>query len=891
MPVDEIDAVRADGGLVRIRPVTLSDRDEIDALDERVSDRAIYLRFFTVNRHTARLYLDRLLRPASDKHAALIATVDGVAVAIAGYERLGADQAELALLVDDAHQHEGIGTLLVEHLAAVARREGLHRFIAEVLTANAGMIRLLRGLGLAIEHEVDFNVIRFTLDLDLDETAVAAIDLRDQRSAVASLRPVLAPRSIAVIGASVRAHSVGHEVLANIQAGGFAGELAVVNPHHDEVRGVRSAPTVADLPFVPELAIVAVPAAAVLDVVDQCGIGGVKGVLLLSAGFGETGAAGRAREKAVIRLVRRHGMRMVGPNCLGLINTDPHVRLDATFAPISPVTGSLALVSQSGALGIAVLTAAQRCGIGVAQFVSVGNKADISGNDLMLAWEHDDRVSVIALYLESFGNPRKFARIAQRISRRKPIIAIKAGRSSAGARAGQSHTAAAATSDVVVDALFTEAGVIRVNTMEDMLDAVRVLDQPRLTGPRIAIIGNSGGPEILAADAAASAGLTVVELDEPTRAALAAAAPSAASYQNPVDLGAGVQPDVVTAAVRVLLAAADVDVVLGVFTETLVADPVAIMRGMADAAAASDKLVVATQVGGNASSVAVPNSGGRSIPIFQFPERAAAAIGVALEYGVMAAAPLDPVLPPAGSSAPDTEQLLRSRLDESVSWLDPTDTATVLGRYGIPTVPQQVVADATEAICAAVNLGYPIALKTADAGVHKTDIGGVRLDIRDADELVEACEEISAAVGATGDLLLQSMAPPGLELIVGALQDDQFGPVVMVGFGGTLADVITDRQFRLAPLTRTRAEAMVTSLRARRLLNGFRGSEAVSRAAIVDLLVKLAALAADLPQVAELDLNPVICHGDKLVVVDARIRIAEPSARTDPMARQLRVRA
>ena len=513
MPSNDIDAVRADGGLVHIRPVREGDRKALLALNERASDQSIFYRFFTLSRHAADDYVERLLRPASVEHQALVALVDDELVGVAAFERLSRTSAEIALLVDDNDQHEGIGTLLIEHLASIARRHRIQRFVAEVLAENAAMIRVIRNLGFATESRLEYGVVRLTFDLEASARVVAAIDDRERVADAASLRPLLAPQSVAVIGASARPKSVGHEVLRNILASGFTGTVNAVNPKHDTVLGIHTVASAHDLPVAPDLAVVAVPAASVLDVVHECGECGARGIVLLSSGFGETGAAGEAMQHEVVAAARRHGMRVIGPNCLGVINTDPDVSLNATFASVSVNPGHLGLVSQSGALGIAVLLAAKRCGLGVSQFVSVGNKADISGNDLLLAWERDERTSVIALYLESFGNPRKFSRIARRVSRHKPIIAIKAGRSASGQRAGQSHTAAAASSDAVVGAMFAQAGVLRVDTMEEMLDVARVLsDQPLAAGPRLAIVGNSGGPGILAADAAEAAGLTVVEL-------------------------------------------------------------------------------------------------------------------------------------------------------------------------------------------------------------------------------------------------------------------------------------------------------------------------------------------------------------------------------------------
>ena len=882
----EIDAVRADGGLVHIRPIEDGDRAALLALNARASDQSIFYRFFTLSRHAADAYVDRLLRPESDEHKALVALTGDDLVGVVAYERVSSRSAEIALLVDDEQQHSGIGTLLIEHLASYARHCGIHQFVAEVLAENAAMILVVRDLGFDIESHLDRGVLRLTFDLDAGARVIAAIDDRERVADAASLHPLLAPRSVAVIGASIRPQAIGHQVLRNILEGGFTGSVHVVNPKHDEVLGIASVPSPLELPVAPDLAIVVVPAESVVDVVRTCGERGARGVLLLTAGFGETGEAGRAVEREVLAVARRHGMRLIGPNCLGLVNTDPAVRLNATFAPLPMQPGALGLVSQSGALGIAVLAAASRCGLAISQFVSVGNKADVSGNDLLLAWERDERTSVIALYLESFGNPRKFSRIARRVSRTKPIIAIKSGRSPAGQRAGQSHTAAAASSDVVVDAMFRQAGVLRVDTMEQMLDAARVLsDQPLVAGPRVAIIGNSGGPGILAADAAVAAGLTVVELDAATMVDLRRAVPSAASCQNPIDLGAGVQPSQAGQAIRRVLDADGVDTVLTVFTETLIASPDEVMAAVTQAAAASDKAVVATQVGGDERSVPVPGTS-RSVPVFGFPERAAAAIGFAARYAQMRSTPLGDGVRPAGIDVAGSRALVADLLSAGASWLGPEEVARLLIRYGIPVCAQRVVTDFDGAVRAAAELGYPVAVKLARGAVHKTDVGGVRLGITGESELREAFEAVQAA--GTGEILIQPMAAAGTELILGAVQDPQFGPVVMLGAGGVLADLIADRRVRLAPLTAGDADEMIAGLRTVALLDGYRGRPSVSRPAVRELLLRLAALADDLPEVAELDLNPVIGLGDDLLVVDAKVRIAPAQPAPDPILRQLR---
>lgn len=887
-PGDEADALRVDGRLVHIRPLHPDDGQALLDFDARASDRSIYLRFFSVSRHSADGYIERLLRPAAADHLAVGAVVGAAIVGVASFECIEPNVAEIALLIDDDSQKVGIGTLLIEHLAARARQRGVIAFQADVLNHNAAMVNVFRSLRLPITIVRAGEVLRISVQLIPSLDSTSAMDARDRNAVEASLRPILAPHSVAVVGAGIKPNTVGHEVLRNIRDAGFTGELYVVNPNHDRVLGMVSYPSVRDLPAAPDLAIVAVPAALVLSVVEACGGRGTRGILLLTAGFGEIGNEGAALQHDVLRAVRRHGMRMIGPNCLGLVNTDPAVRLNATFGPMPMLPGNLGLVSQSGALGIAVLAAAQRCGLRVAQFVSVGNKADVSSNDLLLAWENDPQLAVIALYLESLGNPRKFARIARRVSRTKPIIAIKSGRSSAGRRAGLSHTAAAASSDSVVDTLFAEAGVIRVDGMQDMLDAARVLcDQPLPAGGRLAIVGNSGGPGILAADAAEGGPLTVVELDASTKQLIRAAAPHAASYDNPIDLGAAAQPENLARAVGILLDASEVDMVLTIFTETLVANSSAVMDAVADAARGTRKPVVATQVGAQARSIARPGEHG-AVPVFTFPEPAVRALATVAGYAQIRATSRGEVSRPAGIERDQARSLVADRLARGISWLDASDALEVLTLYGVPMSPQRVVTDVDAAVRAAVDLSYPVAIKVAAGLVHKSDVGGVRLDISSEAELRSAFAEVSAAGPPGCTVLVQPMAATGPELIVGALQDAQFGPVVMLGAGGVLADMIADRQLRLAPVTLSEAQEMIAGLRTAPLLDGYRGRPAVSRKAVAELLTRIALLADEVPEVAELDLNPVLCLGEQVIVVDAKVRLAAATPAPDPFLRELR---
>jgi acyl-CoA synthetase (NDP forming) len=715
--------------------------------------------------------------------------------------------------------------------------------------------------------------------------APAAIEGRERAADAARLRPLLAPRSVAVVGASERAGSVGHQVLCNILEGGFTGTVQAVNPRHASVLGVPSVPSPAELPVAPDLVIIAVPAKHVLDVVRACGVRGARAVLLLSAGFGEAGSEGQQLQDDVLATAREYGMRLVGPNCVGLVNTDPDVCLEATFAVLPMKPGALGLLAQSGAFGIAFLAAAARCGLGVSQFVSVGNKADVSGNDLLLCWEQDPNTRVIGMYLESIGDPRAFARIARRVSRDKPILAVKAGRTTAGQRAGRSHTAAAASSEVAVDALFRASGVLRLGTMQELLDAARVLtEQPLPAGPRVAIIGNSGGPGILAADAATAAGLSVVELDGATQELLRSAVPSAASTQNPVDLGAAVPPEQTEDALRVLLASAQVDAILTVFTEIAVTDTDKVRSAVVSAAEASGKPIVATDVGAPARSVAIPGTS-RSLPVFTFPEPAAAALGVAYRYTQIRAEQPPVIARPARIETAAAHDLVQAALAAGSEWLSPQDVARLLGQYGLPVCPQRAVSSAEGAVLAARELGYPVALKLAGGVLHKTDVGGVRLGIAGPAALRRAFAELATLVpGPAAEMLVQPMITGGTEIIVGAVRDEHFGPLVMLGAGGVLADLLDDRGFRMAPMSEVDADALIADLRVARLLDGYRGAPAVSRAALRDVIVRVAALAAELPEVAELDLNPVVCRSDGLFVVDARVRVARPGPVTSAIA-------
>lgn len=878
---DDVDSLTADGRVVHIRDLRAADEPAVLALHEHASDRSLYSRYFALDREAAARYVTILLKPVPDRHVlGAFLGPDLVGVGEVALDHDGC--AEFALLVADSAQHAGVGTLLLEHLVAEARGAGIRRLVADVLSTNGAMLDVIRDLGFHPQVRLRDGDVRVEFDLDVDEGVIAAIAAREETAGAASLRPLLAPRSVAVVGAGHRPGTVGHEVLRNLLGAGFTGQVYAVNPNRVSVLGVPCAPSVTDLPTTPDLAVIALPAALVADAVRACGQKGVRAAVLLGAGFSEAGPAGRARQDEVLAIARGYGLRLLGPNCIGVLNSDPEVRMNATFAAVDVRPGQFVMMAQSGAFGAGLLASAATIGFGVGQFASIGNKVDVGGNDLLLAWEHDAAVAVIGGYLESVGDPRRFVRIARRVTRRKPVLLVKSGRSEVGRRAGRSHTAAAASSDVAIDALCRAAGVVRVQTTRELLDAARVLtDQPLPAGRRVAVVGNSGGPEILAADAATAAGLDVCEFDAATAAELATLG---APVQNPIDLGAAVQADVVRGVLDVVTRAQCVDAVLTVFTDVAISDPAALLAAVGAAAASTDKPVVAVRVG-RASSTYRPSPQERPLPVFGFPEEAATALGAACRYAELRDRPTSEPSRPAGLRPALAREIVRTVRLEAREWLSPEETVRLLAAYGVQSCAQAVV-DAKDVTDAAARLSYPLAVKITGDGLHKTDRGGVRLDVADETELVAAAADL-AALG-NGRLLLQPMVRHGTELIIGAVHDPQCGPLVMVGAGGTLTDVVEDRTFGLAPLTAADAADMVDRLRMARLLDGYRGAPVIPRSRVADVLVRVAALVDDVPEIAELDLNPLIGTSAGLQVVDARVRIAEPPRHPDPYVRQLR---
>ncbi|MGE0552641.1 MAG: acetate--CoA ligase family protein [Gemmatimonadales bacterium] len=697
------------------------------------------------------------------------------------------------------------------------------------------------------------------------------------------LDPILRPRSIAVVGASRTPRTVGHEIVASLARCGFTGPIYPVNPKARSICSIPAFPTVAEIPEQVDQAIIVTPAAVVLDVVRDCIERGVKGLVVISAGFREIGADGEARERELTRLVREAGVRMVGPNCMGVLNADPAIAMNGTFFPNLPPVGRAAFVSQSGALGLSVLDYASEYGIGIAQFVSVGNKPDVSGNDLLETWEQDPEIDLILMYIESFGNPRKFLEIATRITRTKPIVAVKSGRSRAGAQAASSHTGALAASDLAVDAMLTQAGVLRASSVEELFDfAIAFSGQPLPKSRRTAVLTNAGGPGILAADALETHGIEVSTLSDQTVTRLAPLFPSYAAIRNPLDMIASATPQGYRAALDALLVDPNVDAVLAIFVPPLGVSQADVSEAIADAALASPgKTIMAVLMGHAGLPQGKAGLRHAGIPAYVFPESAARALGALVRHRERTERPA-PVFPSLDVDRDRVAGLLAACPADTRKLAEP-EALEVLDAYGIPTARARLARTAEEA--AALAADGPVALKVvAPAIVHKSDVGGVELDVSGPEEAAAAFERIrqrvtGAAPSATIDgVLVQPMVAPGRDLIVGATRDPSFGPLIMVGLGGIFVEALGDVAFRMVPLPRDEAGRMVRSLRSAKLFGALRGLPEADLAAVEEVILRIAALMSDHPSIAELDVNPLVVYGDGVRAADARVVLGDSPA-------------
>ncbi|WP_319462328.1 GNAT family N-acetyltransferase [Micromonospora sp. RTP1Z1] len=844
-----VDVLLSDGTTVQLRQIRPDDAPAIVAMHARFSERTRYLRYFSPYPRIPERDLQRFVNVDHRDREAFVVLAGGRIVAVGRYERLGpgSPEAEVAFVVEDAYQSRGIGSVLLEHLADAARRFGIVHFVAEVLPANGAMLRVFSDFGYQVQRQFADGVVHLSFPIAPTEATLEVQRGREHRTESRSIARLLAPRGIAVYGASATGQGVGAAVLGHLRDGGFTGAVVPVHPTAATVAGLPAYPSAADAGLDIDLAVVAVAPEAVTAVVADAAKAGAHGLVVISAGFAEAGPEGATAQRALVRAAHLAGMRVVGPNCLGVANTDATVRLNATLAPVLPAPGRVGVFSQSGAFGVALLAEASRRRLGVSSFVSAGNRADVSGNDLLQYWQDDPGTDVITLYLETFGNPRKFARLARRIGRSKPVVAL----ASLARPPGVGD--APALDAVAVSALFAQSGVIRVDTVAELLDVgVLLAHQPLPAGRRVAVVGNSSALTGLAATACAAQGLTVAE-----------------GY--PRDVGPRAGAAEYAAALAASAADEGVDAVVAVFAPPLpgqLADPDADFTAALPDALAAGKPVVATFLAGRVPA---------GVPAYPSVEEAVRALARASTYA-------DWLRRPAGV-LPELDRVDRAA-GQAAFRVDGADPAALLGAYGIDVVESAPARTADEAVEAAGRLGWPVALKAAAPGLrHRLDLGAVRLDLADPAALRRAYADMAPVFGA--DVLVQPMVPPGVACVVELMEDPAFGPVVGFGLGGVATELLGDRAWRAVPLTDRDAAELVDEPRAAPLLRGHRGAAPVDRAALVELLLRVGRLADEQPRVRSLTLNPVLARPDGISVLHAAVRTGIEAPRPDTGPRRL----
>lgn len=887
----EADVVASDGGIVHLRPILSTDADALTEFHARLSERTRYLRFFGPYPRIPPRDLKRFTTVDHRRRVAFIALLGDEIVAVGRYEGLGDTEdvvsAEVAFVVRDEHQGRGLGSILLEHLAAAARESGLARFEAEVLVENHQMVRVFREAGYQVSRAFADGVLHLEFDIDPTERSLAVRDSREQAAEARSVHNVLHPGSVAVIGASTDPSKIGHAVLRNLLRANFTGPVYPVNADARSVRGVRAYPSVTDIPDEVDLAVVAVPASGIDEVMDSCLAKGVKALVVVSAGFADAGADGTGAERRLVAEARAHGMRVIGPNALGVANNAADVALNATLAPLLPGRGRVGFFCQSGALGIAILAAAHERGLGLSTFVSAGNRADLSGNDLLQYWQTDTATDAVLLYLETFGNPRKFARLARRLARTKPIVAVKSGRHTAPAPA---HAPSAVPiDDASVRALFEQAGVIRVETVSQLFDTALLLAyQPLPADVRVGVVGNSTALGVLVTDGLLGEGL------EPAA--------------EPVDVGAAASPEDFADAVSGALRDDALDALVVVFVPPVATPGAEYARALRAAVAGGEKPVVAVFLAmeGVPVELAVPAEDGSpgpgSVPSYPSPERAVAALGRVVRYAQWRRSPVGEFVVPDGIDAVRARELVEGwctgggnlRSGDVGSGdvgardgLDDEQAVELLACYGVPVTAFQRVRGESAAVTAADRMGYPVALKAVgDRWRHRTDLVGVRLDVGSPAGVARAFADLRSLTGQE-EVYVQRMAPKGLSCVLEVVDDPSFGSLLSFGLSGMATELLGDRAFRVVPVSDADAASLVRAPRAAPLLAGYRGTEPVRFDALEDLVLRVGRIAEDLPQVRSLVLEPVLASAQGAFVAGARVVLGPPPTRHDGGPRRL----
>ena len=880
-PQWEADVLLKDGRVAQLRPIVPDDSERLVEFYSRVSDESKYLRFFAPYPRLSEKDIERFTHVDLDRRVAFVVTLHDLIIGIGRYDAVSdepgggagagaaeSSTAEVAFLVEDAHQGRGVGQLLLEHLAQAARERGIRRFVAEILPANRRMLQIFREMGYEVEGTVEEGVQRLAFRIQSTDSAVGVMRAREQRAEAASIERIFSARSIAVVGASRRQDSIGQAMVRNLVLGDYQGSVYAVNSQAEAVSGLPAYKTVQDVPDDVDLAIVAVPSESVTDVVLDCAAKGVHGLIVISAGFAEEGSEGRKRQRALVNLSRSYGLRLIGPNCLGVINTASDLQLNASLAPTMPPPGRVGFFCQSGALGTAILESVSRRGLGLSTFVSAGNRADVSGNDLLQYWQEDAATEVVLLYLESIGNPRKFSRIARRVSRTKPIVAVKSGRSTQGVPVGHAVKRSSAP-QAAVDAMFRQAGVIQVDNLDEMFDVAQLLaHQPLPSGNRVAVVGNSDAMALLVTDAATEAGLQVAE---------------------PVSLGANANADDFELALESALASPDVDALMTVYVPPINTSGDEVAGVLAAVGEQSDKPIVSTFLGSEGvpellrvTDVQGGAAGRGSVPSYAAPESAVRALARVVNYAEWASRDHGEFQISLDHRTGDARALVRDVLAEAPrgAILSTEQVHDLLACYGIDLWQWINVHTREEAIAAGEKIGWDVVLKAGSEHLRaRPDLIHIWRDVQSADQMGEAWDDLTSWNGMRSDtrFFVQAVAPDGIPVSFAVTEDPLFGPLVSFGLAGAPSDLLGDRSYGIPPLTDSDAGAMISGLRSAPLLYGYRGSDPVDVDAVQDLILRLASMKDDLPEIAELDLEPVLVGPNGLTALSARAKVV-PSA-------------
>jgi acyl-CoA synthetase (NDP forming)/RimJ/RimL family protein N-acetyltransferase len=885
----EADVLLRDGHTAHLRPISPDDEGRLVEFYAQVSAESKYLRFFAPMPTLSDRDVKRFTHVDYHDRVAFVLTVAEKIIAVGRFDRIPGpegqpgDEAEVAFLVQDAHQGRGIAQLLLEHLAQAGRERGVKKFVAEVLPENQRMIQIFREAGYQVAGGFEEGVMRFEFPIDSTDTSIGVMLSREHRAEAASIQRFFNARSIAIIGASRRQDTVGQTLVHNLVLGDYAGRVYVVNPAAEAVSGMPAYKSVADIPDEVDVAIVAVPADAVHDVVLDCAAKGVHGLIVISSGFAETGAEGRARQRRLVSLARSYGLRLIGPNCLGIINTSSDISLNASLSTVMPPRGRVGFFSQSGALGVAILEKVARRGLGLSTFVSAGNRADVSGNDLLQYWEEDAATEVVLLYLESIGNPRKFSRIARRVSRKKPVIAVRSGRTTQGVPMGHAVRSIVAP-QAAVDAMFRQAGVIQVDNLDEMFDVAQlVAHQPLPKGRKVAIVGNSDALGLLAADAAAAEGLDVCKS--------LALGPEATAEDFEEALDSAIDDP-------------DVDSVVAVFIPVLNTTGVEVADVLAAVGEQSEKPLVSTFLAteGIPELLRVPDVAGStagrgSVPSYSAVEAAVRALARVVEYAAWCAKPEGEIVPPEEVDVNAARRQVGQVLVDSPEGRDLTfeEVRDLLTAYGVDLWQRIEVGTEEEAVAAGERLGWDVVLKaTADHLRQRPDLAHVWRNIDTPEEMRDAWTTMRTIIDEPdkAGFIVQRVAAPGVPIGIGSMEDPLFGPVVSFGISGIATELLADRSYRIPPMHKGEAAEMVREIKAAPMLFGYRGGELVDVDAIEHLLLRVAQLKNDLPQVRSLDLNLVLVGAGGATVLDARGRVEPaPDARADWFVRRLSAQA